>query len=185
MKELVDNIYARTKSVLTNVELLGNAVTYTFTGDAATVDNDLIDTPVLVFFNDASEGVTDTIPGFIDGAIFTRSLPPPPPTITNIIPPSGPVDGGTNITVTGENFTNVTALRIGGSNATHVVVINATTITATTPPGLLGPANVVVISAAGSTTLFGGFTYTGPPEISALQPDFGPVTGGAQITITG
>ena len=57
------------------------------------------------------------------------------PTITNVNPSSGLTTGGTNITITGTNFTGATGVTIGGAAATNVTVVNATTITATTPAG--------------------------------------------------
>jgi hypothetical protein len=48
--------------------------------------------------------------------------------------------GGQSVTITGTDFTGATAVTIGGTAATNVTVVNATTITATTPAGAAGTA---------------------------------------------
>ncbi|MBO9534844.1 MAG: IPT/TIG domain-containing protein, partial [Solirubrobacteraceae bacterium] len=40
------------------------------------------------------------------------------PTVTNLSPSSGPVAGGTSVTITGTNFTSASAVTFGGTNAT-------------------------------------------------------------------
>ena len=55
-------------------------------------------------------------------------------------------------------------MTFGGNTATNVIVVNANTITAVTPPGPLGPVPVVVTSAGGTSA--GGFTYVSVPTIN-------------------
>ena len=81
------------------------------------------------------------------------------PTIASITPASGPVAGGTNVTITGTNFTGTTAVTIGGAAATGFVVVSATSITATTPAGTAGGQNVAVTTGVGTATSVGLFTY--------------------------
>ena len=53
------------------------------------------------------------------------------------------------------------------STALDVNYVSSSEITAVTPPGTLGAADVVVINPdGGSITLAGGFTYTTPPSLS-------------------
>jgi uncharacterized repeat protein (TIGR01451 family)/CSLREA domain-containing protein len=54
-------------------------------------------------------------------------------TISNLVPTSGPPAGGTMITIIGSHFQSGAAVRVGGADATSVVVVNGTTITATVP----------------------------------------------------
>jgi hypothetical protein len=84
----------------------------------------------------------------------------PAPTVTGIAPNSGPMAGGTGVTITGTNLTGATAVTIGGVAATGVTVVNATTITATTPAGTAGAKNVVVTTPGGTGTGVNLFTYT-------------------------
>ncbi|HEX8979164.1 MAG TPA: IPT/TIG domain-containing protein, partial [Parasulfuritortus sp.] len=74
------------------------------------------------------------------------------PTVTGISPTSGSTAGGTSVTITGTNFTGATSVTIGGTAATSVTVVNATTITATTPAGSAGAANVAVTTPGGTGT---------------------------------
>lgn len=87
----------------------------------------------------------------------------PPPAVTAISPNSGTRSGGTYVTITGTSFVPGMTLTIGGSQATNVVVVNATTITARTPPYPPGSASVMVTNPLGqSGTLSNGFLFTAP-----------------------
>jgi hypothetical protein len=96
------------------------------------------------------------------GSTFVVSTTASPrPTITGISPNSGTRSGGTNVTIAGTSFVPGMRLTIGGSDATNVVVVNATTITARTPPYPPGSASITVTNTLGqSTTLANGFLYT-------------------------
>jgi hypothetical protein len=85
----------------------------------------------------------------------------PPPALTAIDPNTGTRSGGTYVTITGTNFVPGMTVTIGGSAATNVVVVNATTITARTPPYPPGSAAVIATNPLGqSTTLPNAFLYT-------------------------
>ena len=79
--------------------------------------------------------------------------------VTSITPSSGPFSGGTAITITGQFLAGTTSVTIGGVPATNVVAVSSTTVTAVTPAGSVGAANVVVTGAKGAVTVLGGFTY--------------------------
>jgi hypothetical protein len=185
MDELGDYIRARTKSRLTGVQLVGSNLVYTYTGSATSADNVPVPTEVMIFYDNSSEGVYDTLQGFTNGANFTQALPPPPPSIASITPSSGPTTGGTTVTISGGNFVGVSSVLIGGTPVSGLVVQSTSTISATTPPGTTGPADVVVITASGTSTLLAGYTYLGPPTIDKVNPNFGPAAGGTVVTIVG
>ncbi|MFV3406247.1 autotransporter domain-containing protein [Pseudomonas sp. NY15463] len=108
------------------------------------------------------------------------------PTLTGISPNSGTTAGGTSVTLTGTNLTGATAVTIGGTAATNVTVVNATTITATTPAHAAGVVNVVVTTPGGSATLTNGFTYVTPtPTLTGISPNSGTTAGGTSVTLTG
>ncbi|MBI1922740.1 IPT/TIG domain-containing protein [Candidatus Poribacteria bacterium] len=109
------------------------------------------------------------------------------PTLTKIEPNNGVVTGGTTVQFIGTNFQNGATITIGGNAVTEVKFISSTALTAKTPKGVAGIADVVVINPDGqSVTRTGGFTYILlPPAITKLNPTNGPVTGGTLITITG
>ncbi len=115
------------------------------------VISDAIDEPDETFFLDISNVVGATLvkargtATILDNDMAT-------PTITIISPNTGPVAGGTTVTITGTNLTGTTAVTFGGTAGTGIVVVNATTITAVTPPGTAGAADVEVTTPGGSAT---------------------------------
>ena len=108
-------------------------------------------------------------------------------TVTSITPNSGPVAGGTSVTIQGTGFVTGTTVRIGGGAATSVVIVNETTITAITGAGTAGRVDVVVtVPASSAVTLAGGFRYLGArPTITSISPSSGPITGGTEVTLRG
>lgn len=85
------------------------------------------------------------------------------PTVTSINPISGPVAGGTVVTLTGTGFTGATAVDFGSRPAASFLVVNDTTITAITPVGTPGASSVTVTTGSGTSpaTHFNLFTFQG------------------------
>jgi len=93
------------------------------------------------------------------------------PTLTGISPGNGHMDGGTSVTITGTDLDNATEVIIGGVAAKDVVRVNATTLTATTPAGRPGMVDVSVITAGGTSTGVGIYTYVAPtPSVTVSTP---------------
>jgi len=108
------------------------------------------------------------------------------PAVSSVSPNSGPVAGGTAISITGANFASGATVTFGGAAATNVVVVSSTSITATTPAGSGGAVTVAVSNPGGqSGSLANGFTYVASPAVSGVSPNSGPVAGGTAVTITG
>jgi Protein of unknown function (DUF4038)/IPT/TIG domain/Putative collagen-binding domain of a collagenase/Abnormal spindle-like microcephaly-assoc'd, ASPM-SPD-2-Hydin/Fibronectin type III domain len=108
-----------------------------------------------------------------------------PPTVTSVTPSSGSTAGGTPVTIAGSNFASGATVAIGGASATNVVVTNATTITATTPPGAAGAATITVTVAGQSGTLQNGFTYVTSTSISYVQSAYSvPQSPQTSVTVT-
>jgi uncharacterized protein YhjY with autotransporter beta-barrel domain len=110
----------------------------------------------------------------------------PPPTITGVSPALGPLGGGTAVNITGTGFTGATALKFGSNNGLSVTVVNATSITATSPPGT-GVVNVFVTTPGGTNAAdpANRFTYVPAPAITSISPTAGPLGGGTTVTING
>ena len=106
-------------------------------------------------------------------------------TVSKVSPNSGPTAGGTAVTITGTDFASAATVTFGGTAATHVVVTNSTTITATTPVKSAGAVTVTVTVRGQSGSLARGFTYVAAPTVSKVSPNSGPTTGGTAVTITG
>ncbi|UOQ51951.1 beta strand repeat-containing protein [Hymenobacter cellulosivorans] len=105
----------------------------------------------------------------------------PAPTLTNFTPPNGPV--GTNVTLTGTNFTSTTAVAFNGTLAPGFIVVSDTRITVNVPAGATtGPISVTTPS--GTATSATSFTVTAPlPVVSGLSTAAELV--GMPVTITG
>lgn len=80
--------------------------------------------------------------------------------VVGVSPRSGPVSGGTPVTITGSGFLSGATVTFGGTAATSVVVVNSTTITAVTPAKPTGKVSVSVTNPGGSAlTLADAFFY--------------------------
>ncbi|HWE70730.1 MAG TPA: IPT/TIG domain-containing protein [Acidimicrobiales bacterium] len=95
-----------------------------------------------------------------------------PPTVTSVTPNTGPAAGGTTVTITGSGFTCVTGVKFGTTPAATFTVVNATTITATSPPGTPGTVDVTVTSCNGTSPTNTGdqFTFTAAGGGSGTVP---------------
>jgi hypothetical protein len=109
------------------------------------------------------------------------------PQPSNILaaPTNGTVDGGTQVSITGQNFRSGAQVYFGGLSASNVQVLSATAIQATVPANTAGPANLVVVNSDGTWGIeTNAFTYTAlPPQISNVSPLTGSVA--TLVTITG
>lgn len=83
-----------------------------------------------------------------------------PPMASSITPSSGPISGGTTITITGVNFTNLVSLTINNVSANNIVLVSDTEIIAETPPSEVLTANVVINTLNGTFSTSSLFTYT-------------------------
>jgi hypothetical protein len=108
----------------------------------------------------------------------------PAPVITSISPNSGPVTGGTAVTLTGSGFAGASAVDFGTTPGI-VTADSATSITALSPAGT-GTVQLTV-TVAGVTSAGTGFTYTPTPApaVTSVAPATGPWSGGTVVTITG
>lgn len=77
-------------------------------------------------------------------------------TVTGISPQSGSTNGGTTVTITGTNFSVGATVKFDSSAATNVTVVDATTITAMTPPHSAGGTNVIVRNPDGQSATLSG-----------------------------
>lgn len=130
------------------------------------------------------------------GAVEAAPIEPPDPApvVNAIAPDSGPVAGGTAVTISGENFAEGASVSLGSSACNAVDVIDEATIACTTPPGPEGPVDVEVENPDGqSDSLANGYTYVddGPPEpgpilsIGNVVPESGSELGGTAVTVSG
>lgn len=82
------------------------------------------------------------------------------PLITAVAPSSGSVAGGTVVTINGENLMGTSSVRFGGALAASIVVLNAGTVFAVSPPGSAGLKSVSLTTPIGTANISSGFAYT-------------------------
>jgi hypothetical protein len=118
-------------------------------------------------------------------AVTLTVTSPVAPTVTSVSPSSGPLGGGTPVTITGTNFASGASVTFGGAAATNVVAVNSTQITATTPAHAAGAVNVVVTNPnTQSGTLTNGYTYVSTVAITFAQVAAATPVSAAQVTVT-
>jgi hypothetical protein len=109
----------------------------------------------------------------------------PAPVVTGVSPASGPVGGGTSVTITGTHLGTTSSVNFGGTAAAGLTVNSTTSVTVTTPAHVANPVDVVVNTAYGSATDANAFAYVGAPVVTGIPQDTGSTTGGTSVTITG
>jgi hypothetical protein len=84
------------------------------------------------------------------------------PSNLSLSPAEGPAEGGTVVTISGDNLEGVTAVSFGGTAGTALDVSKAAkgTVKVTTPAGTAGAVDVVLTDPSGNATIDDGFTYT-------------------------
>ncbi|MGW5332789.1 IPT/TIG domain-containing protein [Streptomyces bauhiniae] len=107
------------------------------------------------------------------------------PQVTGVSPANGPTAGGTTVVLTGTGFSGATAVTFGGVPATSFLVNSATQITAVTPPGVPGSAEVRVSTPGGTSAPDTFFFYAAPPTLQSGDPVQGPTAGGTVVTLNG
>ena len=108
-------------------------------------------------------------------------------TITSFSPASGPVIGGTTVTINGSGFQQGATVRFGNLPATILSSTGTSLVVRT--PGQQAAALVAltVLNPDGTgVQLPQAFTYGGlPPTITRIEPTVGPAAGGTVVTIEG
>jgi hypothetical protein len=106
------------------------------------------------------------------------------PAVTALSPDAGAPGGGTSVTLTGLNFSEVEAGTFGDTPALEYTVESPTQITATAPPGD-GQVNVRVTNPAGTSEWGAENQFSYAPVVHGVSPAFGGVAGGTTVTISG
>jgi len=105
--------------------------------------------------------------------------------VSSIAPDSGPLGGGTTVTIVGRGFIPGAQVYFGNQQATAVTFVASTTLRAVSPAGE-GGVDVRVEEAGSDSDAqpVDVFTY-GPPVVTGLSPSTGPSAGGTRVTISG
>jgi hypothetical protein len=108
-----------------------------------------------------------------------------PPTVALVTPASGPVEGGTTVTISGLGFQTHAAVAFG-PDAAPVAFISASNLTVIAPgSSTVGLVDVAITNADGQTAvLTNGFLYVGTPVITWTNPSaftYGSALGAVQL----
>jgi hypothetical protein len=113
---------------------------------------------------------------------FRFAIPETNPTIDSVDPDFGPLAGGTEVVISGDDFWSASTVGeavyvlFGGVAAESVTVVDPTEIRAVTPPAeTSGAVDVVVINPDGAqAALRNGFVYlSSPPYLTSVTPASG------------
>jgi len=109
------------------------------------------------------------------------------PSIVGISPSQGVSAGGTQVNITGTNFTGVSAVKFGAASAASFTVISSNSISAVSPAGSAGMVDIQVVtpSGASATGISDQFTYLAPPAVTSVSPASGSIAGGTTVAISG
>ena len=108
------------------------------------------------------------------------------PSLFRVRPASGSVEGGTRVVLQGASFEEPVAVFFGSSAATEVVLLDASSIAATSPAGELGATVAIrVVTPGGEARLEDAFVYQRPLRIDRVTPDHVFDEGGALLRIEG
>jgi hypothetical protein len=81
--------------------------------------------------------------------------------VTSIQPANGPISGGTQVTLSGQDFSPACLVSFGGASATSVTFSSPMLLTATSPAHVAGTVDVTV-TCSQTSTVANGFTYLTP-----------------------
>lgn len=162
-----------------------------YIGGSAAFNVKILDSNTIVATTLAhAAGLTDVIVTNYDGQSATLNNAftyVAPPAITSISPNSGLKTGGDTVTIAGSDFYGTPTVSFGGTNASSVTLVNATTLSVVVPAHDIGTIDVVITNPDSQTaTLTDGFTFNElAPTISSISPTSGPIAGGTNMTISG
>jgi hypothetical protein len=171
------------------------------TTNSVQVVNDNIRTAnVGAFTNDAASSSTVSLAGVgcgaaafcaaagtdsADGLLETASLSNLP-SVTGVSPTAGPATGGTNVTISGTNFTPASTVSFGGTPAMATTYVNADELQATAPPFSTGETVDVTVTTCGLISRANPLDlFSDLPSVTGVSPTTGPATGGTIVTVTG
>jgi len=108
------------------------------------------------------------------------------PSITGVSPSSGPMRGGTPVTITGIDLDTATQVNFGGVPGT-ITSWSATQLVVVSPIGQVsGTVDIQIMLPSGVTPIVTAdkFFYIAP-TVTGMLPSTGPVTGGTTVTLLG
>ena len=173
----------------------GTSVSITGAGLAAITAVSVGDTPASFEINpdgsltvltppSAAGLVSITIDTTVNTIVIPDAFTYVPATLSSVSPNAGPTAGNTSVEITGTGLLGTTEVLFDGTPAASFVVNSDTSITAVSPVGDVGTADVTVENPGESRVLANAYLYVAP-SITSVGPNSGPASGGSSVTITG
>jgi hypothetical protein len=181
----------------------GTSVTITGANLADVTSVDFDTTPASSFTVNDATSITATAPAGSPGVVSitlqtpTASSSPSDasaytyyvvPAVTLVEPGFGPVAVGTEVGITGTNFSGVTSVSFGSTPADSFTVESDTLIIAVAPAQETPGAVDIAVSNGWATSALvtaDQYTFFVPATITGMTPDFGATTGGSEVVISG
>jgi hypothetical protein len=109
---------------------------------------------------DITLGMTGTFAGHNSGKFPVSAVETLQPGVYSISASSGPRTGGTQVNITGHDFTGATSVKFGATEATSFAVSSDTSITAVAPAAAVGADDVTVTTPGGQSPTSTADTFT-------------------------
>jgi hypothetical protein len=108
------------------------------------------------------------------------------PSISKVSPRKGPASGGTSVTITGAHLSEASAVHFGPLSAASFNAISPNKLTAVSPAGTAGKLDITVTTPQGTSAItWADHFKLGPPTVTKVKPNSGPLAGGTLVYITG
>ena len=157
---ILEDVIGTSDMTLSNMDISNRGTdipeTYTLAGSGLSA-SDIQDEIPIIYIDTQAGGPYFAAPTIVTPIQIPYVNPVPLPSSSS--PSSGPIFGGTTITISGTNFVGVSAVTVGGHPCTSVDNVSSTTVTAVTPAGTAGDKDIIITGSGGSGTLTDAFTY--------------------------
>ena len=143
------------------------------------------------------EAGTPTEQRVTKAAAFTYTAPVLTPVFRALSPTSGPIDGGTRVTITGDAFEAPMQVFFGSAQAQIVSGITFHSFDVLSPAARdtnadgsgakTGPVDIKIVNVNSGKSVIApaAFRYVNKMQITAITPDQGPFSGGTPVRIDG
>ena len=109
------------------------------------------------------------------------------PSIATVFPAAGESDGGTTVTITGDDFVPGTFVTIDGVFQADVTVVDLDEVRIVTEPGVVGGPYLLEVESPGGSMASAVFSYSASPDpvLTDVSPAGGSSAGGEAVTLRG
>jgi hypothetical protein len=106
-------------------------------------------------------------------------------TVSSVAPNFGTAAGGTKVTVLGQGFLGVKKVTFGGIDGTHLTIYSDSKLSVDSPVAPSAQVDIQVETPRGTSDTTADDVFHYVPELTAVNPNHGPLAGGNTVTVTG